>query len=254
MNTISDEAVNALYYDLFMRGPIAMDPRVVIRKHLEAAADAVRAREQSVTEREQAEQPRQPESCTCSEIQAAHGHHFGCPVLSSPQAEAPEALPNGCEAYFAWDPVDGQFETFKTAAEARAQAEKYLDWCRETAPEGWPEETNQICWGEILGEAEVIERRPVTDEDRNRFGIDAGIDDFIDYAVTEPKLVKSISQPSPAQVSDGWKLVPIEPTAEMKEAGGAYKRRCDQKSIQKTVGGYYRAMLAAAPTPPSAEQ
>lgn len=67
-------------------------------------------------------------------------------------------------------------------------------------------------------------------------------------------LEAALRTPSPAQVPKGWKLVPIEPTAEMKEAGGAYRDRCKEQRVQKTVGGYYRAMLAAAPTPPSAEQ
>jgi TRAP-type C4-dicarboxylate transport system substrate-binding protein len=44
----------------------------------------------------------------------------------------------------------------------------------------------------------------------------------------------------------GWQVVPKEPTREMKEAGGRYKA---EYGIRRTVGGYYRAMLAAAPKP-----
>lgn len=53
----------------------------------------------------------------------------------------------------------------------------------------------------------------------------------------------------------GWALVPREPTAEMKLAGGAYKDRCNRERTQRTCGGYYRAMVAAAPklAPPGAK-
>lgn len=51
-------------------------------------------------------------------------------------------------------------------------------------------------------------------------------------------------------VADGWKLVPIEPTDAMKEAWAQYKRDCNEQGIQRTAGGHYRAMIAAAPAQP----
>jgi hypothetical protein len=56
---------------------------------------------------------------------------------------------------------------------------------------------------------------------------------------------------SKAGVPDGWRIVPKEPTQEMKNAGGRYKKHCEETGQQKTVGGYFRAMLAAAPSAPA---
>lgn len=52
-------------------------------------------------------------------------------------------------------------------------------------------------------------------------------------------------------VPEGWKLVPLEPTREMKEAAAVYREQCRTTGAQKTFGGYYRSMIAAAPNPPS---
>jgi hypothetical protein len=54
-------------------------------------------------------------------------------------------------------------------------------------------------------------------------------------------------------VTEGWKLVPVEPTPEMREAWATYKEDCQARGIQKTAAGHYRAMIAAAPTPPAAQ-
>ena len=48
---------------------------------------------------------------------------------------------------------------------------------------------------------------------------------------------------SPASVPEGWKIVPVEPTGEMVDAGIRYLGTADK----------FRAMLAAAPTPPVSE-
>ena len=48
---------------------------------------------------------------------------------------------------------------------------------------------------------------------------------------------------SPASVPEGWKIVPVEPTGEMVDAGIRSLGTADK----------FRAMLAAAPTPPSTE-
>ena len=49
---------------------------------------------------------------------------------------------------------------------------------------------------------------------------------------------------------EGWKLVPVEPTKEMKKAGGRYRDETIRQGTQRTAGGYYRSMVAAAPSPP----
>lgn len=67
-------------------------------------------------------------------------------------------------------------------------------------------------------------------------------------AIRPPVGTKLYTAPQPPALPDGWQLVPKEPTREMKNAGGRYKIHCAVTGEQKTVGGYYRAMLAAAPT------
>lgn len=49
-----------------------------------------------------------------------------------------------------------------------------------------------------------------------------------------------------AAFSGEWKLVPIEPTDEMRIAGGKYR---DEAGGRRTVGGYWRAMISATPKP-----
>jgi hypothetical protein len=46
---------------------------------------------------------------------------------------------------------------------------------------------------------------------------------------------------------EGWKLVPVEPTPEMQSAAERYAGHHNRVPFS---AGYYRAMLAAAPTPP----
>lgn len=52
---------------------------------------------------------------------------------------------------------------------------------------------------------------------------------------------------TPASSHEGWKLVPVEPTQEMQSAAERYARHHNRVPFS---AGYYRAMLAAAPTPP----
>ena len=64
------------------------------------------------------------------------------------------------------------------------------------------------------------------------------------------RAVYEAGRASPASVPEVWKLVPVEPTQEMVEAG------C--KSLGALYGQHgaseaYKAMLAAAPTPPVSE-
>lgn len=56
--------------------------------------------------------------------------------------------------YFVYS-ADAGFETFKTEGEAKAYAEKCLGYYEEAAQfDGeWPEETDSVVWGKILGGA-----------------------------------------------------------------------------------------------------
>lgn len=47
------------------------------------------------------------------------------------------------------------------------------------------------------------------------------------------------------EIPEGWKLVPVEPTNEMRLAS----RRYVAKTKLTSGPGFYRAMIAAAPTP-----
>ena len=62
---------------------------------------------------------------------------------------------------------------------------------------------------------------------------------YIDHLEAELAALRA----SPAIAPEGWKIVPVEPTGEMVDAGIRSLGTADK----------FRAMLAAAPTPPSAE-
>lgn len=57
-----------------------------------------------------------------------------------------------------------------------------------------------------------------------------------------------------ADAGAGWKLVPVEPTKEMKIEGGNACRVMSANSAEFRALYVYRTMLAAAPLPPTAEQ
>ena len=63
--------------------------------------------------------------------------------------------------------------------------------------------------------------------------------------VCNPQLAQRLADEAQAGVPEGWKLVPVEPTVEMRRAGTA--------ANDGIVSDIYRAMLAAAPQPPSAQ-
>ena len=54
------------------------------------------------------------------------------------------------------------------------------------------------------------------------------------------------------RVPDGWRLVPVEPTWEMHEAGSDHGGFNGEWQIDSTLD-IYKAMLAASPVPPQAD-
>ena len=52
--------------------------------------------------------------------------------------------------WFAYDPVDGA-SFFATEAEAKKQAEDWLDEERNKSADGWSEDVEGICWGRVCG-------------------------------------------------------------------------------------------------------
>ncbi|MFH2660065.1 hypothetical protein ABK774_11795 [Enterobacter hormaechei] len=80
--------------------------------------------------------------------------------------------------FFMFDPDNG-FETYKTAEEAKAAADEAIDYYRGDAVDGWPEEVEQVCWGEIKQDAQQVGLRPRDEEDKN------GCEMICDYQLTD---------------------------------------------------------------------
>jgi hypothetical protein len=57
--------------------------------------------------------------------------------------------------------------------------------------------------------------------------------------------------PAPVPVPPGWKLVPVEPTDEMRRVGADVWHLHDGH-LTRVIGDVYRAMLAASPEVPNA--
>lgn len=66
--------------------------------------------------------------------------------------------------FFSYDPNAG-IEFHATAAEAEAAADSVLDGYRDNAPEGWDENVESVCWGEVRQQVMETERRPATPDD-----------------------------------------------------------------------------------------
>jgi len=81
--------------------------------------------------------------------------------------------------FFSFDPEDG-FERHETEDLARARAEKCLARDRDIATtEGWPEEVEGICWGEIREQVAKTWSHDVTDDD----DVPAYCDEFAEYGL-----------------------------------------------------------------------
>ena len=99
----------------------------------------------------------------------------------------------------------------------------------------WRKEEKQLC--EQFG-SEIIPRSMRARRIKDTKAIDAAVE-MIETMKQQGRVISA--QPAPS-VPEGWKLVPIEPTEEMREvgvfAGGAY---------YDVVEAVYEAMIAAAP-------
>jgi len=73
--------------------------------------------------------------------------------------------------------------------------------------------------------------------------------EWVEVAVVEAAQAEA----KPAPAADGWKLVPLEPTPEMIEAGNAaaHAGGCDLWQLKREVMNAWPAMLAAAPAAPA---
>jgi hypothetical protein len=65
-----------------------------------------------------------------------------------------------------WFCFDGEsFETFATETEAKARADESLDDYRDDAADGWPEESMNVCWGQVVQNVAVTSERPKSEGD-----------------------------------------------------------------------------------------
>lgn len=87
------------------------------------------------------------------------------------------------------------FETVDSLEKAREQANESLDIFREDAADGWPDGSDRICYGVIVGESVEVERRESTPDDVCH--PDCQI--FVDYQVRETCPYR----PAAAEVTDG---------------------------------------------------
>lgn len=67
------------------------------------------------------------------------------------QVEPGEPPAPSAPRYFSYD-CDNGYEEHDTAEQARAEAERALDWHRDQAryEDGWSEDVTSVCWGEVL--------------------------------------------------------------------------------------------------------
>lgn len=74
--------------------------------------------------------------------------------------------------YFVYS-ADNGFETFDTEAEAEAVAENIITLYREDAgDEGWDEDVESVCWGELRQKAIMTKLRPAPNRAPNEFTYD----------------------------------------------------------------------------------
>lgn len=61
--------------------------------------------------------------------------------------------------FFSYDPDTG-FELHATAEEAKKNADEAIDYYRGYSSEGWDEQVDQVCWGQITQETVMVDKRP----------------------------------------------------------------------------------------------
>lgn len=68
--------------------------------------------------------------------------------------------------YFSYDPTTG-FAFHQTEAAAQAMAQECIDWARDEAGDGWEDDVDQICWGQLTERATEVRRDRPRDPDEN---------------------------------------------------------------------------------------
>jgi len=67
--------------------------------------------------------------------------------------------------YFMYDPESG-FETYATEQEAKDAAADAINYYRGEACDGWPDEVEQVCWGEIKQDTHQVGLREREEGDK----------------------------------------------------------------------------------------
>lgn len=81
------------------------------------------------------------------------------------------------QKFFAYDDETG-FDTYDTAAEAKAAAEQSLQGYRDDAGEGWDEIAGNVCWGEIKQGSQLIDLG-------EKIEFDGELMDSVDYQLSD---------------------------------------------------------------------
>lgn len=76
---------------------------------------------------------------------------------SEATATLPVTMPQAAEPTFFAYSSDHGFETYKTAPEAKDAAGNMID---DFLFDGWDEEVNSVCWGEVKGNAVMANKKP----------------------------------------------------------------------------------------------
>lgn len=80
--------------------------------------------------------------------------------------------------FFSYDPND-RMRFHNTAEEAQKEAQHAFDLYVQEACEGWDENVDEVCWGEISEQVRETFRRPFDPE--QDFHIDSDCDEVVGY-------------------------------------------------------------------------
>ena len=84
--------------------------------------------------------------------------------------------------FFSYCPDEG-FETHNTAEEAKKAADDSIDSFRDNAEDGWSEEVDQVCWGEVKEQSTMGDKRSKDDAAKEGIFVNSACDFVCDYAL-----------------------------------------------------------------------
>ena len=88
--------------------------------------------------------------------------------------------------YFSYDSDTG-FEAHATKDEAVKAANDMIDYYRDNASEGWSDEVDSVCWGEIKQQSTSSEPIELTDELRSELIVSPDCSHIVDYSLEDLK-------------------------------------------------------------------